>query len=61
MKGASEWTWKNKIDEDARSDEQRITADDGIIRTMDWRISTREGSLKRNAEISTEILPSNAV
>lgn len=43
MKG--DWQWKQK-DSDAHSDEQRITdINDGIVKTVDWTVSTRQDSI----------------
>jgi hypothetical protein len=40
MKGGNEWGWI-KRDDDAKSDEERITQlDGGITRTVDWSVET---------------------
>ncbi|KAF1955960.1 hypothetical protein CC80DRAFT_82721 [Byssothecium circinans] len=42
MEGGSEWKWK-RTEEDARSDEQRITGmGESIVKTVDWKVSSRE-------------------
>lgn len=67
MKGAADWRWKN--DSDAHSDEQRMTdMNEGIVKTVDWTISTREESthgrsigMHSNAEGRSAVQPANVV
>ncbi|KAF2728888.1 hypothetical protein EJ04DRAFT_538163 [Polyplosphaeria fusca] len=45
MKNNNNWRWKQ--DSDAHSDEQRITSEsnEGIVKTVDWTVSSRSESL----------------
>jgi hypothetical protein len=65
----NDWQWRNK-DSDAHSDEQRITTDpnDGIVKTVDWTISSREESMlarstprASNPNDRTAVQPANVV
>lgn len=49
----NDWRWATKNDSDANSDEQRITnnLNDGIVKTVDWTVSSREDSMAGRAAV----------
>ncbi|KAF2464174.1 uncharacterized protein BDR25DRAFT_243108 [Lindgomyces ingoldianus] len=69
MKG--DWRWRSKNDSDANSDEQRMTTDmnDGIMKTVDWTVSSREDSMAgrlpvakdAHSDVRVAVQPANVV
>ena len=37
-----DWRWRHKNDSDGNSDEQRITENEGIVKTVDWTVSNTD-------------------
>jgi hypothetical protein len=52
----SDWQWKKDKDLDARSDEERITTDvnDGIVKTVDWNVSSGDAASGRRVPATGE-------